>query len=116
VCRKTDDFPVPVTAALIGGLMALPENASGLEQRVPSGRRPLRCYSNPDRYGRRYLRKSLQTAKLDSSQFTYGALLPFELLLVVPLEIFSSVVVFEVSVELSIDRFWIVPVRSAGSF
>jgi hypothetical protein len=51
----------------------------------------------------------------DSSQFTYGALLPFELLLVVPLE-FSSVVVFEVSVELSIDRCWIVPVRSAGSF
>jgi hypothetical protein len=24
-CRKTDEFSVPVTAALIGGLMAIPE-------------------------------------------------------------------------------------------
>jgi hypothetical protein len=72
--------------------------------------------SNSDRSGRRYLRNSQQTAKRDSSQFTYGALLPFELLLVVPLEVFSSVVVFEVSVELSVDRFWIVQLRSAGSF
>jgi hypothetical protein len=24
-CRKTDEFPVPVRAALIGGLMAIPE-------------------------------------------------------------------------------------------
>jgi len=45
----------------------------------------------------------------------YGALLPFESLLVVPLELFSSLVVFEVSVELSFDRLGIVRERSAGS-
>jgi hypothetical protein len=36
-CQNSDGFPVPAREALIGGLMALPENASGLEQRVPSG-------------------------------------------------------------------------------
>jgi hypothetical protein len=39
-CQKTDDFPGPVRAALIGGLMAFPENVRVSEKRqlayVPS--------------------------------------------------------------------------------
>jgi hypothetical protein len=38
VCRKADEFPVPVTAALIGRLMAIRENGWVSEKRPPDHR------------------------------------------------------------------------------